>query len=105
MGLLTTGVKYGAVFVAAREGMKAYENRKDKKHAQQQQHQSQPMQYDPTNHVQLPVAFTKFGATGNAVAGVWQGLRLRTRRPRYVRARYRAITSLQCTERSTTPET
>ncbi|KAK3705400.1 hypothetical protein LTR37_013373 [Vermiconidia calcicola] len=47
MGLLTTGVKYGAVFVAAREVAKAYETRKDKKHAQQKQHQPQPMQYDP----------------------------------------------------------
>ena len=31
MGLLGTGIKYGTIFVVAREGLKSYENHKQKK--------------------------------------------------------------------------
>ena len=46
MGILTTSVKYGGIFLAAREGVKAIERHNNKKHAQQQQmQQSMSNQY------------------------------------------------------------
>lgn len=37
MGLVGTSLKYGTLFIVAKEGMKAYEKRNDKKQPQQQQ--------------------------------------------------------------------
>jgi hypothetical protein len=44
MGILTTSVKYGGLFLAAREGVKAYERHNEKKNAQQQPQQPMPGQ-------------------------------------------------------------
>jgi hypothetical protein len=45
MGLLGSTVKYGGLFLAAREGVKAIERHNDKKNAQQQQQQQTYNQY------------------------------------------------------------
>jgi len=36
MGLISTGIKAGGMFLVAREGMKAYEKHEDRKHSQDQ---------------------------------------------------------------------
>jgi hypothetical protein len=78
MGLLGTGIKYGAVFVAAREGMKHYEKRSQRKHNEQQQVQgtrsieSAPYPGPPEQQqYQQPLAYEQPANVSGSFHQVW----------------------------------